>query len=42
MNETVSIIQAEEGRKCVMLETRIGNGSALVTQTFGLKESRPL
>lgn len=32
LNETISIIRAEEGRRTVMLETRIGDGSALVTK----------
>ena len=39
LNETILIISAEEGRQSVMLETHERDGSALVTQATGLKET---
>lgn len=42
MNETISIIRTKEGRRSVMLETQVGDGSALVTKTTKFKESRPM
>ncbi|KAI3463730.1 hypothetical protein Pfo_020393, partial [Paulownia fortunei] len=41
LNETISIIRAEEGRRSVMLESQGGNSSALVTKATGLKEFNP-
>jgi hypothetical protein len=41
LNETISIIRAEEGRRSVMFEAHGEEGSALVAKTIGLKESSP-
>ena len=32
LNETISSIRVEEGRRNVMLETQMGDGSAIVTK----------
>lgn len=40
LNETISIIRAEEGRRSVMLETHGEDGSAFVTKAISFKESK--
>jgi hypothetical protein len=39
LNETISIIQAEEGRRSVMLESHKGSNSVLLTKAVSVKES---
>ncbi|XP_009798195.1 uncharacterized protein LOC107817595 [Nicotiana tabacum] len=39
LNEAVSIVRAEEGRRSVMLDTQAGEGSALVAKGAGQKEN---
>lgn len=39
LNETMAIIRTEEGRRSVMLETQINEGSALMTKGTNKKES---
>jgi len=39
LNETMAIIRTEEGRRSVMLETQINEGSALVAKGTSSKES---
>lgn len=39
LNETMAIIRTEEGRRSVMLETQINEGSTLMTKGTNKKES---